>query len=112
MLGGFIGKNENELDLYRIQKDSIYDQHSINAGNDKNLNLKGGADFFIDSKNTIGFLVTTKFGQQRMGQHKQHQCLLQTYQCIYQNITGIQYNSGAQEQFEFKYQLPLCRYKR
>jgi iron complex outermembrane receptor protein len=58
-VGGSLGRYENGLDLYRIQKDSIYDQHSINANNDKNLNLKAGADFFLDSKNTIGFLVTT-----------------------------------------------------
>jgi iron complex outermembrane receptor protein len=49
-VGGSLGRYENGLDLYRIQKDSIYDQHSINANNDKNLNLKAGADFFSIQK--------------------------------------------------------------
>lgn len=61
-VGGHVGKYENGLDLYRVQKDSIYDQHSINASYNKNVNVKAGADFFVDSKNTLGFLVTTNLG--------------------------------------------------
>jgi len=60
-VGGNIGMNENLLELYRIQKDSLYDQHSTNRNNDKNLNVKAGADFFMDSKNTLGVLVTSNF---------------------------------------------------
>lgn len=60
-VSGNMGMNENDLDLYRVQKDSIYDQHSANRNNDKNLNLKAGADYFIDSRNTIGFLVRGSF---------------------------------------------------
>ncbi|MEO7530945.1 MAG: TonB-dependent receptor, partial [Sediminibacterium sp.] len=60
-VGGSLGMNENGLNLYRIQKDSIYDQHSTNRNNDRNLNLKAGADYFINSKHTIGFLVTSSF---------------------------------------------------
>lgn len=66
-VSGNMGQYENFLDLYRIQKDSVYDQHSRNAGNDKNLNLKGGADFFLDSKNTLGFLVTTSLTDNQWG---------------------------------------------
>lgn len=57
-----IGRYENDLSLYRIQRDSIYDQRSINANYNKNLNLKAGADYFINSKSTLGALVTTSFG--------------------------------------------------
>ena len=60
-LGGNIGINENELNLYRIQRDSLYDQHSTNRSNDKSVNVKTGADYFINSKNTIGVLLTTNF---------------------------------------------------
>ena len=52
---------ENDMSLYRIQKDSIYDQHSENKGDNKNLNLKAGADYFIDNKSTIGVMVTGNF---------------------------------------------------
>ncbi|MEO8174185.1 MAG: TonB-dependent receptor, partial [Sediminibacterium sp.] len=60
-VGGSLGMNENGLNLYRIQKDSIYDQHSTNRNNDKNLNVKAGADYFINNNHTIGFLVTSSF---------------------------------------------------
>jgi iron complex outermembrane receptor protein len=60
-VGGNIGMYENGLNLYRIQKDSLYDQHSINRSNNKSLNVKAGADYFVDSKSTLGVLVTTNF---------------------------------------------------
>ncbi len=60
-VGGSIGINENGLNLYRIQKDSIYDQHSTNLNDNKSENVKAGADYFIDSKNTIGVLFTGNF---------------------------------------------------
>ncbi len=58
-IGGNIGRYENELDLYRIQKDSAYDQHGINADYTKSINAKVGADFFVNSKNTFGVMATT-----------------------------------------------------
>ncbi len=60
-ISGNIGRYENRLDLYRIQRDSLYDQHTLNYNNNKSVNVKAGADFFIDSKNTIGGLITTNF---------------------------------------------------
>jgi iron complex outermembrane receptor protein len=61
-VSGNMGMYENTLNLYREQKDTIYDQHSTNRNNNKNVNLKAGADYFIDSKNTIGVMVTSSFG--------------------------------------------------
>ncbi len=58
-IGGNIGRYENKLDLYRIQKDSAYDQHGINADYTKSINAKVGADFFVNSKNTFGVMATT-----------------------------------------------------
>ena len=60
-VGGGIGMYENDLNLYRVQKDSVYDQHSENKSNNKNLNVKAGADYFINSKSTFGVLVTGNF---------------------------------------------------
>ncbi len=56
------GKYENGLDLYRVQKDSIYDQHSTNWSDNVNVNAKLGADLFLNSKNTLGVMVTGNFG--------------------------------------------------
>ncbi len=60
-IGGYIGNRESELSLYRIQNDSIYDQHTLMTNKRKSANIKAGADYFLDSKNTIGVLVTTNF---------------------------------------------------
>ena len=61
-LGGNIGRYQNTLDLYRIQKDTLYDQKSTMNNNEKSFNIKAGADYFINSKNTIGILATTNYG--------------------------------------------------
>lgn len=60
-IGTNIGRNENTLDLYRVQRDTIYDQKSSNWNDNKSINAKVGADLFLNSKNTLGFLVTTNF---------------------------------------------------
>jgi iron complex outermembrane recepter protein len=62
-VGGNIGINRNSLDFYRLQNDSIYDQNSIMRNEDKSINIKTGADFFINKKNTIGVLATTNFAK-------------------------------------------------
>ncbi len=59
--GGNIGINRNELNLYRIQKDTLYDQESVMKNDDKSVNIKAGVDYFINNKNTIGILATTNF---------------------------------------------------
>ena len=60
-IGGNLGLQENTLDLYRVQRDTIYDQKSVNWSNNKSLNAKAGVDLFLNSKSTLGFLVTTNF---------------------------------------------------
>jgi iron complex outermembrane recepter protein len=56
-----LGIYENTLNLYRIQKDTLYDQQSVNRSDNTNYNIKGGADFFINNKNTIGVMATANF---------------------------------------------------
>ncbi len=52
------GLNEMRMDFYREQGDSIFDQHNrILNRNKYGHNYKAGADFFIDKKSTIGFIV-------------------------------------------------------
>ncbi len=61
-IGANMGEYRNTLKLFRIQKDTAYHQQTINTNDNKNINIKAGADYFIDSKNTVGVLVTTNFG--------------------------------------------------
>jgi iron complex outermembrane receptor protein len=61
-IGGNLGRQENTLDLYRVQRDTIYDQKSVNWSDNRSLNAKVGADLFLNSKSTLGFLVTSNFG--------------------------------------------------
>ncbi|HEX8676506.1 MAG TPA: TonB-dependent receptor, partial [Segetibacter sp.] len=52
-----IGDYHNTLDIYRIQNDTIFDQRSLMVGRNKSFNVKAGMDFFINAKNTVGFMV-------------------------------------------------------
>ncbi len=56
------GRYENTLDLYRVQNDTLYDQKTLMHSNDKSMNIKGGADFFLNNNNTIGVMATTNAG--------------------------------------------------
>ena len=55
------GKRRNILDLYRVQADTIYDQHSINTNDNKTHNIKAGVDYYLNTKNVIGVMVTANF---------------------------------------------------
>ena len=52
------GNRRNELNIYRIQNDTLYDQHSNSIWSGLRHNFKGGVDFFLNKKNTLGVLVT------------------------------------------------------
>jgi hypothetical protein len=55
------GRYENNIDLYRIQRDTLYDQKTLMRSNENSFNIKAGADFFVNNKNTIGLLATTNY---------------------------------------------------
>lgn len=61
-LSAGIGDNQSTLNLYRIQQDTLYNQQSVNINSNENFNVKAGADYFINSKHTIGVMATTNFG--------------------------------------------------
>jgi outer membrane receptor protein involved in Fe transport len=62
------GNNESYIDLYREQADSIYNQKSTNDSRYKGQNMKSGFDYFINQKNTIGFLATV-FSDDEIGKN-------------------------------------------
>lgn len=55
------GQRRTFFDLYRLQNDTIYDQHTINYTDPNIHNFKTGIDIFINAKNTIGFIVNGNF---------------------------------------------------
>ncbi len=58
-VGGNIGINHNDINIYRIQQDTLYDQKTKMKSDDKSMNVKAGVDFFINKSNTIGVMATT-----------------------------------------------------
>ena len=53
------GINENIFKLYREQGDSIFDQRNRMLNRNKyGNNFKAGADFFINKKSTVGFILS------------------------------------------------------
>ena len=59
------GTWQNYNDFYRLQSDSIYDQKNINISRNKSANVKAGADYFLNSKNTIGFMYNGNYSDNR-----------------------------------------------
>lgn len=55
------GKTRNLFNLYRVQSDTIYDQHSINRNDNTSHNVKAGMDYYVNTKNVVGVMVTANF---------------------------------------------------
>ncbi|MEO6637623.1 MAG: outer membrane beta-barrel family protein, partial [Ginsengibacter sp.] len=55
------GKTRNLFNLYRIQGDTIYDQRSMNNNDNTSHNVKAGMDYYVNTKNVIGVMVTANF---------------------------------------------------
>jgi hypothetical protein len=56
--GHSTGTYQNGMNINRIQLDTTYDLKSVNKNDNKNFNYKVGADYFLNKKNTIGFIST------------------------------------------------------
>lgn len=61
-VSGMIGNRENAVSIYRIQNNTIFDQDAIMLNKRRGLNIKAGADYFLNKKNTIGILAFTNLG--------------------------------------------------
>ncbi|MEZ4898426.1 MAG: TonB-dependent receptor [Saprospiraceae bacterium] len=55
--GYFEGKHYNYMNLYREQVGGVFDQRSNHQGTNTNHSFRLGGDYFLNKKNTIGFLV-------------------------------------------------------
>jgi hypothetical protein len=61
-LSGYSEKSFEEMSIYRTQNGVIYDQVSNNNNLAKSVNYKAGVDFFLNDKNTLGFLSNGNMG--------------------------------------------------
>ena len=50
-------KNEGFMNIYRIQLDTVFDQHAKMRFDNNSHNFKAGMDYFINNRNTIGVMV-------------------------------------------------------
>ncbi|HEY2727708.1 MAG TPA: outer membrane beta-barrel family protein, partial [Parafilimonas sp.] len=50
-------RNQGFMNLYRVQLDTIFDQHSKMLFDNNSHNFKAGMDYFINNRNTIGVMV-------------------------------------------------------
>ncbi len=50
-------KNENYINFYRIQLDTLFNQRSLMNMNNKSVGFKAGADYFANRRSTIGVMV-------------------------------------------------------
>lgn len=62
-VSGYDNLNENQLNLYRLQNDTFYNQRSTGINKSKGLNAKTGLDVFINAKSTLGVLFNAGLGE-------------------------------------------------
>lgn len=56
------GTNQSDINMYRIQADSIYDSRSIQRNNATIHNFKAGVDFTPNARSVFGVMVTGNLG--------------------------------------------------
>jgi iron complex outermembrane recepter protein len=57
------GDNQFNMNLYREQLDSVYDQKTVNISRDNTHNFKTGFDYSADRNSTFGVVVTGNFSK-------------------------------------------------
>lgn len=104
-ISGNAGKYQNDQNLYRTSNNTIFDPHTVQITDNKDVNLKTGADFFLNKKTTIGVIVTSSISDgswTSTGNTKIYDQLSGQYQktlIAYNNIPGSTLNSD----FNFNY---------
>lgn len=63
--GGAMGQYRGFIDMYRLQKDTTYQQDGTNLSDRKSGNLKAGGDYFINNKNTFGIMANFNFSDDK-----------------------------------------------
>ena len=53
--------NRNVFNLYRVQLDTLFDQHAIMKMDNESHGFKAGMDVFINKRNTLGVLINGNF---------------------------------------------------
>ncbi len=61
-LSGNTGKFRNFQNFNRSQNDSVYDARNISVSDMEGSNMKLGADYFVNSRSTIGVMFNGNFG--------------------------------------------------
>lgn len=51
------GRSESFMELYRLQLDTLFDQHTTMTFAGRSQNYKAGFDYFISSRSTVGFML-------------------------------------------------------
>ena len=105
-LSGNVGRHDNGLVFNRTQLDTVYKQSSNNYVNGRGLNLKAGADFFLNSRNTIGALFTANVGDDEWVNHSgteiyYHDILLRRLDA-YNRTPGCRTNNNINLNYKFE----------
>jgi len=62
-------KNEMNLSIRRSVLDSMFDQKGTMLNRNRSHNFKGGLDYFIDKKSTVGIILTGNFADPQFSNH-------------------------------------------
>jgi len=98
-VSGNMGRYENNLSLYRIQNDTIYNQRSLNYWSDKNVNFKAGADFFATEKTTFGVMVNGSFSKNEWSSNGYTPIISKSSGQLIKELKAISSNPGTSKNF-------------
>ncbi len=100
-LGGDIGLRENTLNLYRLQADTIYDQHSVNRNDQQSANIKLGADYFINNKSTVGIMANGNFSDDKFTSNGNTIVTYNPTQTYVKTLQALNNNPGSRTNANF-----------
>jgi len=102
-IGGDIGVRENTLNLYRLQSDTIYDQHSVNRNNQQSSNVKLGADYFINNKSTLGVMANGNFSDDKFTSTGNTVITYNPTQTYIKTLQALNNNPGSRTNANFNF---------
>jgi len=62
-------KNEMNISLYRVQLDTLFNQHGTIISKNNTHNFKAGLDYFINKKSTIGVMVNGSLSDNKIANY-------------------------------------------
>jgi hypothetical protein len=93
--------NENFMNLYRVQLDTIFDQKTIMTWKGSSHNIKTGFDYFLNSKQTIGVMMNGNYSKNNFGSYSGTDISYQPTSQFVKRLIADNTNQSTRDQSDF-----------